>query len=81
MSASLTQLETSWLACSVTQVFPLGKEYMSLLQFCAIPLSDSITKDRRRICGPASGGCMVILLAGKLKNLELAMKLQRPPLS
>ena len=54
---------------------------MSLLQFCVIPLSDSITKDRRRICGPASGGCMLILLAWKLKNLELTMKLQRLKIS
>ena len=54
---------------------------MSLLQFCVIPLSDSITNDRRRICGPATGGCMLILLAGKFKNLELTMKLQRLKIS
>ena len=77
----LSSPETSSLACNVTQFFPLGKECMSLLQFCVIPLSDSITKDRRRICGPASGGCMFILLTGKFKNLELTMKLQRLKIS
>ena len=65
MSATLTPLEKSWVDCGARQVFPFGKECTSVIQFCVTPLSDSITKDRRRIRGPASGGCMLILLAGK----------------
>ena len=44
MSATLTPLEKSWVACGARQVFPLGKECTFVIQFCVTPLSDSITK-------------------------------------
>jgi len=44
MSATLTPLEKSWVACGARQVFPLGKECTFVIQFCVTPFSDSITK-------------------------------------
>ena len=57
MSASLTLFTGNELVTlSCNKGFPTweGIHDVSLLQFCVIPLSDSITKDRRRICGPMS---------------------------